>query len=107
MGYVYRPDHPEANENGMVDRAVLYGSADDPHFYVISDTMDPTRHMATGRMHTSKSEFRKDTRAAGCIEYGNETAHLTKPRKPVPLDRAKRREDIRRTIYELRNGRRS
>lgn len=68
---------------------------------VISDIMDPTKHMATGRMHTSKSEFRKDTKASGCIEYGND-ASLTRPRKPVVLDRRERREAIKKAIYELR-----
>jgi hypothetical protein len=72
---------------------------------VISDIMDATQHMATGRMHTSKSEFRKDTRTSGCVEYGSETTALLTPRKPILMDSAKRRDDIRRTIYELRNGR--
>jgi hypothetical protein len=71
---------------------------------VISDTMDSTRHMADGNYYESKSEFRKATKAAGCIEYGSEIPTLLKPRKPIPLDRAKRRDDIRRAIYELRNG---
>jgi len=71
---------------------------------VIRDEMDPLRHMATGRYHTSKAKFREDTKASGCVEIGNDPA-ITRPRKPVPLDRGKRREDIKRTIYELRNGR--
>ena len=70
---------------------------------IISDIMDPTRHMANNRYYTSKSEFRKATKAAGCIELGNETATLLKPRKPATLDRGKRREDIQRAIYQLRN----
>jgi hypothetical protein len=74
--------------------------------YVISDTMPETQHMASGRWHTSKAEFRKDTKAAGCIEYGNESKALLTPRKPIPLDRGARREAIRKTIYDLRNGRR-
>ena len=73
--------------------------------YVISDIMDSTQHMASRRWHTSKSEFRKDTRAAGCIEIGNETSTVLKPRQPIKIDPAKRRDDIRRTIYDLRNGR--
>lgn len=105
MTLIYKPDHPEANSNGMVDRKLLYATSDDPHFYVISDTMEPTRHMATNRMHTSKSEFRKDTKASGCIEYGNELPTLTKPRKQVVMDRGKRRDDIRKAIYDLRNNR--
>jgi hypothetical protein len=70
--------------------------------YVISDIMSETLHMATGRMHTSKSEFRKDTKASGCVEFGNDPV-LTRPRKPVPLDRGQRREDIKRALYEVRN----
>ena len=72
--------------------------------YVISDTMEPLRHMATGRMISSKAAFRAETRAAGCVEVGNDPA-VTRPRTPVPLSREQRRNDIRRTIYELRNGR--
>jgi hypothetical protein len=72
--------------------------------YVISDIMGPTRHMATGRMHTSKAEFRKDTKASGCIEIGNDPA-IMRPRKPIPLDRGQRREAIRKSIYDIRNGR--
>jgi hypothetical protein len=71
--------------------------------YVISDIMPETRHMANGKTYTSKSEYRKATKAAGCIEVGNETSTLLKPRKPIQLDRGQRREDIKRTIYEMRN----
>ena len=70
---------------------------------VISDIMGETRHMADGKYYTSKSEYRKATRAAGCIEVGNETKTLLTPRKPVQLDRDQRRDDIRKTIYDLRN----
>lgn len=71
---------------------------------VISDIMSETRHMATGKFHTSKSAFRQDTKASGCLEVGNDPA-ISRPRKPVVMDRAQRRDDIRRSIYELRNGR--
>lgn len=70
---------------------------------VISDHMDPTRHMADGRLYTSKSQFRAATRAAGCVEVGNETATLLKPRKPAQLDRGQRRDAIRQAIHQLRN----
>lgn len=103
MGLVYRPNHPQANENGMLDRSMLvYGGSDAP--YVISDEMPSTRHMGDARYYTSKAKFRQATRATGCVEVGNETATMLKPRKPVQLDRGQRREDIKRTIYELRNG---
>jgi hypothetical protein len=71
--------------------------------YVISDEMAETRHMADGKYYTSKKKFRDATRAAGCVEVGDQTHILTKPRKPVELDRRQRREDIQRAIYELKN----
>lgn len=70
--------------------------------YVISDTMIPTKHMGTGQVLDSKAKFRAATRASGCIEIGNETI---KPRIPEKLDSGKRREAIRKSIYDLRNGR--
>lgn len=70
--------------------------------YVISDGMEPTKHHGTGRMISSKRAFSAETRAAGMVELGNEAI---KPRVPVRLDRGERREAIRRSIYELRNGR--
>ena len=82
--------------------APLYSS--DDAVQVISDSMDQLRNMADGKYYDSKSEFRQATKAAGCVEYGNEIPTLLTPRKPIPLDRSKRRDDIRRVIYELRNG---
>lgn len=70
---------------------------------VISDEMPETRHMADGKMYTSKAKFRQATRDAGCVEVGNETSTLLKPRQQVQLDPAKRREDIRRAFYDARN----
>lgn len=102
--YVYRPNHPDADELGMVDKQLTLPFYKDEATHVISDTMDLTRHMADGRYYDSKSEFRKATKATGNIEYGNEIPSLLKPRQPIPLDRAQRREDIRRALYEVRNG---
>ena len=69
-------------------------------FYVISDTMQPLKHMGTGEVLDSKAKFRAATRASGCVELGNEAI---KPRVPIKLDSGKRREDIQKTIYHLRN----
>ncbi len=103
MGLIYKPDHPDANENGMIDRNLLdYEKAGAP--YVISDTMPPTRHMADSNYYTSKAKYRAVTKSHGCIEYGNEAATLLKPRQPVKLDPAKRRDDIKRALWEVRNG---
>lgn len=105
MKLLYRPKHPKANKNGMVEARFVEGMECGSAPYVISDTMDPTRHMVNNRMYTSKAKFRQATRDAGCIEIGSETAHMLKPRKPVMMDRGKRRDDIRRSIYDIRNGR--
>ena len=69
---------------------------------IISDTMGPLKHMADGKMYDSRSEFRKATKAAGCIEIGNEIKTVTTPRKPVQLSREQRKNDIRRAISQLR-----
>jgi len=78
----------------------------------ISDSMEPTRHMANGRMYTSKKKFRDETRARGCIEVGNEEKYLTntgstigQKKKVVKLDKRQRRDDIKRAIWEVKNGR--
>ncbi len=44
---------------------------------VISDDMSPARHMASGKVHESNSQFRRDTRSHGCVELGND-APLTR-----------------------------
>lgn len=86
----------------MIDASLDYaferGSAPAVH----SDTMAPTKHMGTGRIIDSKSKFRADTRASGCIEIGNE---MPKARQPIQLDRRDRREAIKRSFYEARNSR--
>ncbi len=72
--------------------------------YVISDTQDLLWHPVTGKHTDSKSEFRKMTVAAGCREVGTDI-NFSPKRKPPKLDKYKRVEDIKRSIYELRNGR--
>ena len=68
---------------------------------IISDIMDPMKHMASGRIIDSKSRFRAETKATGCIELGNEPI---RSRKPIMLDKRQRREDIQRVVFNLRNG---
>ena len=69
--------------------------------FVISDTMDPLKHHATGAIIDSKSKFRANTKASGCVELGNEPV---RSRKPIRLDNRQRRDDIKRAVYNLRNG---
>ena len=112
MPWVYRPDHPEANENGMVDRDIAgpkvarHGSAP----YVISDDlgvgMKGLRHMGSGRMLDSKSSFRKEDRATGNHCVGNDVNFNPGPRKfNESKDVGNRREAIQKAIYQLKNGR--
>ena len=115
--YLYRPSHPEANENGMVEKSLAlefdYLTEVDNRAMIgnqvvtmnfISDHMADTRHMANNKMYSSKHEFRKATKAAGCIEVGNDKSVMNpKPRKLIELDRRQRRDDIRKSIYEAKN----
>ncbi len=100
MRYLYRPKHPQADENGMIEAEMLDCGPNGAAPYVISDAMNPVKHMGTGRMIDSKSKFRADTRASGCVEIGNEPI---KPRQPIALDKGQRRDAIRQSLYELRN----
>ena len=72
--------------------------------YYNPDSMEPTRHMASGKYFTSKKKFRDETRAYGCVEVGNETKTMLKPRKPPKLDKKKLRDDIRKSINDLKYG---
>ena len=94
--YVYR--NGELVEKSLAVPKHQSGSAT----HVIRDEMEPTKHMADGQMYTSKAKFREATRAAGCVEVGNETATLLKPRQRVELSREQRRNEIRRAISQLR-----
>ena len=69
---------------------------------VISDSMDPLKHMGTGRVLDSKSEFRKDTRAAGCEEAGNDPAIQREQPRWEPSERDVVSE-VQRAIAQLRS----
>ena len=101
MKYVYRPNHPKANSNGMVRADIAPARTQGP--YVISDTMPALKHMGTGNIIDSKARFRAETKASGCVELGNEPI---KPRKPIRLDKRQRRDEIRRVVWNLQNNQR-
>lgn len=64
-----------------------------PH--IISDTIEPFRHMGTGEMYTSKSRYRADLKAQGYTEVGNDRqTQRPAPKPPV-------RETLRQTIQQL------
>lgn len=114
--YIYAPTNPHADSNGFVEKEAYYmhkwANEPDNRMLVgnkpvklrfISDEMPPTIHMISGKLYTSKKKFRDETKARGCIEVGNDTTY-TKPRKQVKLDKKQRRNDIKRALYEVRNG---
>jgi hypothetical protein len=101
MRFVYRPNHPAANENGMIPTDMAGYEPKPWSTAIISDNMEPLKHHGTGRIIDSKSKFRAETRAIGGIELGNEPI---KPRQPIKLNKRQRREDIRKALYELRQG---
>ena len=74
-------------------------------FHYISDNMDPLLHHADGNYYDSKSTFRKVTKQHGCVEIGN-NSNWGRSRTPIKMDKRQRLDDIRRSVYELRNGRR-
>lgn len=63
---------------------------------VITDTMPLTEHI-DGRQYDSKSEFRKVTKANGCIEVGNEKINHGGPKH----DSSKLYSDLRRNIAQV------
>lgn len=92
--YVYR--------NGrLVDKSQSYNEPKLWKTGIISDIMEPTKHMASGRVIDSKARFRAETKATGCIEVGTEPI---RPRTPVRLDKSQRKEAIRKAFYMVRNG---
>lgn len=62
---------------------------DDPRFYVVSDSMDAIQSMADGKMYDSKSAYRRELKARGMVEIGNENIEF-KPKSSPPVKDALR-----------------
>jgi len=77
----------------------------DGGFHYISDNMDPLLHHAAMRYIDSKSEFRRETKNHNCVEIGNQPNYGMKRLFTPKLDKRQRREDIQKSVYQLRNGR--
>lgn len=69
----------------LVEKHLAAPLSADPRVHVIGDVMPAMRHPITGALMDSKSEFRKVTRAHGCIEVGNDTFAPRKPIKNSPV----------------------
>lgn len=65
--------------------------------YIISDTMDPIRSMADGRMYDSKSAYTRGVKALGCEIVGNDKLPERKP-----IERPKAGRDIKNAIDQLK-----
>lgn len=90
-----KPDKPK--ERVQVARSSL------PFPMLMRDEMNPTEHPFDGREYTSKSAFRKVTKAGGGEEIGNDPARFrSKPRPKA--DKKELRETIKRADYMVRNG---
>lgn len=116
----YDPENPLANDLGMVTTEDYYayksfsGHYEDKRMYkgnepvvmrFISDSMPPTRHMADGKIYTSKHKFRAETKARGCVEVGNDTKGLYRPKAYIPPTKRKEtREHIRQSIRALKDN---
>lgn len=88
--------------NGRVVKKTIRNAAGG--IAIIRDEMDPTRHMADGKLYTSKHKFRQATRDHGCIEVGNDPA-ISRPRRGTMPTRQERRAAIRETVrHMLRHG---
>lgn len=72
-----------------------FGEQTGSAFNVISDSMDPIRSMADGKMYDSKSRYRGDLKARGLIEVGNDRVE----RRPVQAPRV--RDDMRQALRQL------
>lgn len=82
----------------LIERGQAYALASSSAPYVQSDTMDPIRSHADGRMYDSKSAYRAGLRARGCIEVGNERAPFD--RRPG-FDAGPVGPDIKRAMEQL------
>lgn len=120
--YLYKPECSYADpETGMVLKQDYYqwkylnSNAEDDKRMMIgneyvtmrfsSDTMPETRHMINGKYYTSKSKYRAETKAHGCVEVGNETATMLKPKKYIPTtSRRETREQIKQSIKDLKDN---
>lgn len=73
-----------------------FGEQTGAGFHIIRDDMSPIRSMASGKMHDSKSVYRRELKAMGCVELGNDRVE----RRPVAAPPV--RDAMRQAIQQLR-----
>lgn len=67
--------------------------------YVQSDSMQALAHPVTGKVHDSKSTFRRDTRNSGCVEVGNDRPRFA----PTMKDMTKGLPSMQEQLYSALN----
>ena len=97
--YVYRDG--ELIERDIAPPLTPRGPVSAFSFQYISDQMSETRHMADGKIYTSKKAFRDATRAANCVEIGD---HKFKPRERIKMSKQERGQHIKEAIDQLKAG---
>jgi hypothetical protein len=71
----------------------------------ISDTMDATEHPCDGKRYDSKVQFRRVTKAHGCVEIGNDPGRFRKLQKQT-IDRSAVRDSIQKAKARVARGER-
>lgn len=66
---------------------------------MVQGDIQPYRSMIDGSMIESRSKHRAHLKAHGCIEIGNETHHVTKPKPLTPPP------GLKQTLIEVANSR--
>ena len=82
MRFVYRPDHPQANENGMVPADIAPPKNSRSTGITLIRDIEPYQSPIDGRSVGSRRERREDLKRSGCVEWeptfpGNEIVGLT------------------------------
>lgn len=96
--YVFDPASGEVIERGaFLARQPLPKRSHLPTPMIATDTMEATQHPCDGRFYTSKSRFRAETRAHGCIEVGNDPARL-RPKSKTKPDTTSNRAALERAL---------
>lgn len=67
------------------------------HLYVIDDTMPAVEHPCDGKKYDSKSEFRRVTKANGCVEVGYKLSELP-DREPTRIPKEEIQQAIHRSL---------
>ena len=80
MSFVYRPDHPRADEFGMVPKAIAGERGSNKRSFNALPDFDEYVSPASGKLISDRAARREDLKASGCVEW-----EPTFPGKPQGL----------------------